>query len=288
MIPVRRFAPALLLAACGPPAPAVAPRDVGVPPVLFAVAVNQSGRARLDPIGFVAPDSLRTPPPGDTDSASNQFRREQLRPGRRHPLWIAGAAAGWATTVAEEEPGCLGLAAEARLDPAVPTPVGEWRALAGPLPRASRSAVRRAPTAAERAAIDTLAMRELSARGVPAAELASGEATVAAVRYPGLAPDVLVASWFLPVEGDSIGRSRALLLVAEPARGRYRRAWTWWNDGSEADVVRSDFLDALDVDGDGAPELVFHSQYYESWDYHLLARRAQGWVETYRGGGGGC
>ena len=258
-------------------------------PVLFAVSVGSSGYTVLDPIAFIGADSLRAVPPGDSDSASIRFRRDYYRPGRAYPLWTAGASSGEIAVVEAEEHPCYGLRAEAQLTPSASRPFGNWSALAGVLPRSPRTPVRRPPTLAEKAIIDSLARLEFEKRGHPGSMIEGARpVTTAAVRRNGRAGEILVGTYFVGDRRQGRDQNLALVMIAEPVRSTYQPVWVWWHDAGEVDVVRSEFLDALDINGKGDPELVLRSTYYESWDYAVLTRQAGGWVESFRGGGAGC
>ena len=49
-----------------------------------------------------------------------------------------------------------------------------------------------------------------------------------------------------------------------------------------------DFVDELDLDGDGIGEVITQVSGSESWEYAIYKRRAGRWQAIYKGGGGGC
>jgi hypothetical protein len=49
-----------------------------------------------------------------------------------------------------------------------------------------------------------------------------------------------------------------------------------------------DFVDQLDLDGDGIGEVITEVSGYESWGYAIYKKRAGRWKRVYKGGGGGC
>ncbi len=48
------------------------------------------------------------------------------------------------------------------------------------------------------------------------------------------------------------------------------------------------FGDVIDLDNDGNCEVIIQKRNYSSWDYILLKKKGDVWIEVYEGAGGGC
>jgi hypothetical protein len=81
-------------------------------------------------------------------------------------------------------------------------------------------------------------------------------------------------------------------VVAERAGGAYRPVVEW----TPADAAKMDeerprsrlLLDAVDLDGDGVPELVARTGFSEWSSYTIYGRGPGGWTAVYDAHGGGC
>lgn len=279
---------ALALAACtethaGAPAPreARAEREG----ILLAAAAD-SGEARLDVIAIVTPGGLRDP--WDTPEDSS-FNARYYAPGTPYTLRVAGVPAGEVAVIVAEEPGCYDHLARATATLTRPLPA-RWTGLASDVfGAAPRAPLLRAATEAEKAILAALADSVHAARGIAGERRRTARLDgLFAATLPGSAEPVLIGSSSIAYERDGFEQVHAVMVVADRLSGAYRPAYVWYESGLEADMQRRVLLDALDVDGDGRPELIAETTYYESWNYTVLRRTRDGWSEIYHGGGGGC
>lgn len=278
---------ALGFAACAePPAAAAQP---GVRGIVFAVLRAQDGDGVLEPVALLLPEGYTTPMNETSDSAQRAFNTRWLDGGRSYDVLSRGERIGSIALRTAEEPACTGLSARGTLN-VRPAPRPGWQGLAGAgLPEQAGAPWLRAPTAAEKRALDRMAAALFDAHGIDAAARTPSPDTgsAALLVHPNARP-VLVASYTLDATQESYLRRAALLLVAEEGENGYRPAYVWFNEGVEEQVETQQLVDAADLDGDGTPELVLRTLYYESWDFTILRRSELGWLRTYRGGGGGC
>jgi hypothetical protein len=227
-------------------------------------------------------------PPIDNDAASRKFVGEYFSAGRRLRLVSGGGDAGTLTVVKYEEPGCVGLRAEAKVETQVRLG-GRVQALATDSQALGRGAPsRRAPTEAERARAVELARASYAKNGVGAALASKME--VANLTATDLDRDgrfELVGS-FRVDKGGAQPDSFTLFLIMEPAGESLKTAWEWFHKGYEGDYADRHFVDQLDFDGDGVGEVVAEGTYYESNDYVIYKRQQGRWRPVYQGGGGGC
>ena len=86
-------------------------------------------------------------------------------------------------------------------------------------------------------------------------------------------------------EGDRI---ISVLLVLDSTSSGYRETLVTYQNGLEANAASERFIAALDIDGDGSPELITRTTFYEWYSYTVYQRNPSGWQEWYAGGGAGC
>jgi hypothetical protein len=275
----------LALAACADAPPAVAQDNARG--IVFAVGRGEDGQAVLQPVTVLVPDGFTMPVHEPSDSAMRAFNARWLGAGRSYPVLSRGQRVGTVTPRMGEEPACFGLTASGTLD-VRPAPGEGWKALAGEgLPPQPGAPWLRPPSAAEKREMDRMAAALFAAHGVDVADRTRGDTAAATlVVHPNARP-VLVASYQLDVQSP-VFRRAALLVVAEEGQNGYRPSYAWFHEGVEAAVEARELVDAADLDGDGLPELVVRTTYYESGDFTILRRTEHGWIAVYRGGGGGC
>jgi hypothetical protein len=280
-IPIRPVIVLALAYVVCMPAPAAAQPEVRG--ILFAASVSEDGHAVLEPVvnllesGFMQPQS----------APFEGFEARWMMPGRRYEVLSRGERIGGVTLGAAEEAGCFGMGVRGTLD--VRGTLGEgWQGLAGEgLPEQRDAPWLREVTAEEKRTLDRLATALFDAHGIQLAGRTRGDTSTAAlIGHPNARP-VLVASYALKRE-DAIFRQAALLVIAEDSDDGYRPAYAWFHEAAEAEVESRELIDAADLDGDGQAELVVRNGYYESWSFTILMRTPAGWMEVYRGGGGGC
>jgi hypothetical protein len=76
-----------------------------------------------------------------------------------------------------------------------------------------------------------------------------------------------------------------LLFLIVATHGNYKIELQRYREGLEDG---EDFVDELDVDGDGVGEVITKVSGYESWEYAIYKRKVGRWQAVYKGGGGGC
>jgi hypothetical protein len=83
-----------------------------------------------------------------------------------------------------------------------------------------------------------------------------------------------------------------LLLVAERSNDQWKLALSSYHVSKDledgVDDIEEDFLDQLNLSGNGADEIVTMIGYYESWEYAIYRLERGSWKKIYQGGGGGC
>ena len=247
---------------------------------------EDGGDAVLEPVVLLWEDGILVEPPYEGDEVV-AFNASWLAVGREYGVLSAGVPAGRVRVTTAEAPACAGLGARGTLQGG-PRPPEGWQGLAGEgLPEQAGAPWLRAATRAERRELDRMAAALFAAHGTDLAAITRADTTVSTlVVHPNARP-ILVGSYRLADDRDVL-RQWSTLIIAEDGEEGYRPLHAWFHGGLADQVEWRALVDAVDLDGEGMPELVVRNAYYESWDYLILQRIPAGWTELYRGGGGGC
>ncbi len=229
-------------------------------------------------------------PPVDEEKGNNAFAREYFRAGRKFRILSGGGEAGTLSIIKYQEPGCVGLVAEATAE--TPARLGGRVKVLGhrladarprrPLaPRADRGGARARRGAGARR------LREEPRRRLARGEDGGGEPDGDRPRPRRQ----LRAGRQLP-RPESRWRRRRRATRSSSSWSRRaapcKTAWEWFHQGSEDSYEDRHFVDQVDLDGDGVGEVVVMGSYYESNDYVIYKRQQGRWRPVYKGGGGGC
>lgn len=247
---------------------------------------EDGGDAVLEPVVLLWADDILVQPPYEDDEVA-AFNARWLPTGREYAVLSAGVAAGRVRVTTAEAPACSGLGARGTLQLRT-RPAEGWQGLAGEgLPEQAGAPWLRAASAAERRELDRMAAALFAAHGTDLGEVTRADTTVSAlVVHPNARP-ILIGSYRMADDRDLL-RQWSTLIIAEDGERGYRPLHAWFHGGIVDDVESRALVDAVDLDGEGMPELVVRNAYYESWDYIIYRRVPAGWMALYRGGGGGC
>jgi hypothetical protein len=141
---------------------------------------------------------------------------------------------------------------------------------------------RRAPSPNERSTVLRLAKRAYRRRGVRAPLLTGIKITnLTSVDLDHDGNAELIGSF--RIERDQ--KASLLFLIVGTNGDNYRIALQLYDEGLESG---EDFVDALDLDGDGIGEVITQVSGSEVWEYAIYKRKADRWQVVYKRGGGGC
>ncbi len=268
--------------------------------VIFAVL--NDGKA-IEPIGYIGAKGVMTPA---IDGASEgailtAFHRTYFAKGKMFPIVFGGKVSGNVTVTSSNPRGeCVNYLANVTTKTTRAALKGNIMALAtNAKVLKSGSGVRRLPTAAERAEIETLVRERFGAEGV-AAEIAKNlkyhNLTALDVNADGQAE--MVGSFWVEL---SAKERQLLFFIAELAADKkYRFGYSESRKIKEEEVMSEDIttvdsgvyherlLDIFDVDGDGDSEIFSYVMSFEGAGFNVYKRQANGWVTHYEGSNYHC
>jgi hypothetical protein len=258
---------------------------------LVAVVSRTEGndsQGNMDAVVLVEDGKLRQPYPEDNQAAQRKFASQYFATGKEYRLTFGGAGAGSAI-VKSFDKGCNNIHAtvniqnNARVPPHLPM-----------LAQSSDSYVkepgsRRAPTDAERAAINLLVTQIYRSRGANRAVLRTVVTTnLTATDIDGDGELELIGSY--TAESKTKAR-KDLLLIAEPAGTGFKPALVKFQayklpaEGFDSAI---DFVDQLDLDGDGVSEVFVQQHGFDAYGYAIYKRFRGIWRQIYSTTGDAC
>ncbi len=261
-------------------------------PVVFAVL--DDGKT-IEPIGAISRGKLAAASGGDGDEKSLvNFSRSFYQPKTVYSL-IFGAAKNGTVTVQSSNP-----KAECSKSAATVTTVSAKAKLknlvmglaTNQTVGASASGVRRLPTPAERAEIETLVRAEFAKQGVSAD-------VIKAMKYHNLTaldidndktPEFVGTFW----AENSASEQNQLFFIADKAKnGKYAFGYSEYEKVTPEQVMSGELkdlaggighellLDALDYNGDGAAEIFTVGMAFEGYNYYVYSRQNGKWTRVY-------
>ena len=273
------------------------------PTVLFALWPAEKGKRPPGPIidtiatldksntdlGLVyqSPAALSDQEPSKVSSYKT-FVNRYFRPGLMYRAYFGGTQIGTITTIESAEFDCNSLAATVKTSLSRSVRYPNMGLVATSESFRQHQNQRRATTPAEIAQLSKLAAQwfgriGLDQRLLRKIKIEDSVATVIDSR------PVLIGSISLLAPAAR----HHLFLIAEPsAEGIYKMVLPAYHmmqdlvDGTDSEYEQ--FVDQLDLDGDGVDEIVSMVSFYESREYHIYKRESDGWANVYKGGGGGC
>jgi hypothetical protein len=145
---------------------------------------------------------------------------------------------------------------------------------------------RRRPNTAEMNEISAAARRIYAQAGLPEAVIASMKVEYAAAydstdRGTGLIFASITTTSF---ENSAPEQERALFLILDRAAdGSFKVAHQQVTDGYGTKRKTEEIIDIFDIDGDGMPEAVTRTFYWQSWDYNVRRKNGDTWEIIHTG-----
>ncbi|MGI9055014.1 MAG: hypothetical protein ACR2F2_04340 [Pyrinomonadaceae bacterium] len=270
------------------PKPAAKPKAI-----VFAVLM---GGERIEPIGEIDKGEMVQTMTGDGDATSLlKFSQTYYKPKNTYNLIFGAAKSGTITVQSSNSKSDCGKNA------ATVTTVSAKAKLKGlvmglatnRIPSKTASGVRRLPTAAERAGIESLVRAEFVKQGISADAVKN-------MKYHNLtALDVdndgkveMVGTFWAENSADE---RNLLFFIAEKGKdGKYNFGYSEYEKVVKADVMSGELkdldeegighellLDALEYDGDTTAEIFTLSKAFEGYNYRVYSRRDGKWTRVY-------
>ncbi len=269
-------------------------------PVVFAVIGDGE---RIEPIGEIDKGSLVETVGGDADAKLLLgFSRNYYKPNTTYNL-IFGAAKNGTVTVLSSNPksDCGKNAAIVKTQSAKAKLKGLVMGLAtSETPLKTASGVRRLPTTAERAEIESLVRAEFIKQGLTAN-------TVKNLKYHNLtALDVdndgkaeLVGTFW--TENSAKERNLLFFIADKNSAGKYEFGYSNYEKVTPEDVMSGELkdldedamisellLDALEYNGDSTAEIFTVVKAFEGYNYNVYSRRDGKWTKVFEGSNYHC
>lgn len=299
---------AILLAVAGPSAesaPTAKAHTQGgeAKTVVFVVSQAIPAYASMLPILMIEQGQYKNPVAGDSDAADiARFAAEYYGKGRKYRVLFGGGDAGSLTVQSSTGEECERTAAKVALKTSAKLNKNVM-ALATNSDSLGRDAgSRRAPTAAERAAVLPLARSAYTQKGVPAALLSTLDTvnlTAMDLNNDGKAE--LIGSFV--VKKTKGGQARyVLFLLAEPDGNGFKTGLANYERYTEKDIMSGAsinaigqdgiyterLVDQLDLNGDGMAEVVTTTTGLEGDSYTIYQKKSGQWGKLYEFGNYRC
>ena len=255
--------------------------------VVFSVS-TESGEGSMDVVVIVDGKQLRAPYTDEQKDKQKNFGNQYFAPGKVYRLIFGGGEAG-SVTLKKWSEGCNNIHAEvtattsARLG-------GKVMALAtNSETLGKRASARRAPTEAERGAVMTLVKSIYSQNRTPANLLAAIKVTnLTATDLDGDGKYEFIGSFTSAAKNKF---ERDLFLIAR-SQGTAMRAelakFQAYQPPPEEFLHSIDFVDQLDLDGDGVGEVFAQQGGFDGYAYLIFKKVGGRWRQVYDMIGDAC
>jgi len=267
--------------------------------ILFAVWAPQKGKKPqgpiLDPIAIYDGSALTRLPEEDYDKGEpsdeeiDRFNKAYYTPGKQYPLLFGGSELGSATVVEPTGLGCVSFAATVRTS--LPVPNGQYALATIDLAGIGLHANWREKASAEqeteflRAAADFLTSNGVKGVAATALRIKNLRVTRLGEKRPAALIGTIATYRDATTDHD-------LFLVLEQKQTSWEVRVASDHSSSDledhTDEINENFVDQINLTGEGTDEIVTIRGYYESWDYVVYMLGNGVWKTVYQGGGGGC
>jgi hypothetical protein len=245
-------------------------------------------QGNLDAVVLVENGKLQQPYPEYSEAAQRKFAGQYFSPGRNFRVTFGGGEVG-AATIKGFDMGCNNIHATASLkdNGKIPAHLSALATDSDSLGR--KPSARRAPTESERAAVMKLVTQIYRARHTVPALLRTLQTTnLTATDLNGDGRFELVGSFVIETKAKA---RKDLLLIAEPAGQSFKVAlvkFQAYKLPAEGFDSALDFVDQLDLDGDGSGEVFLMQHGFDAYGYVIYRKTAGRWREIYQTTGDAC
>jgi hypothetical protein len=248
----------------------------------------ESHEATIDAVALVVNGKLKQPYPEYNEAVQRKFAAQYLSNGKKYRVTFGGGEVGSAT-IKRFDMGCNNIHATAVVEDngKIPAHLSALATNSDSLGRKPSS--RRAPTDAERTAVNLLVTQIYRSRGATRAVLRTVVTTnLTATDLDGDGKFELIGSY--TAESKTKAR-KDLLLIAEPAGPALKpalvnfQAYQLPAEGFDSAV---DFVDQLDLDADGIAEVFVQQHGFDAYGYAIYKKTNGRWRQVYTTTGDAC
>ncbi len=248
--------------------------------MVFAVSA-ETGEGSMDAVVIVDGKLLRVPFTDEQKDRQKRIAAEYFATGRTYRMIFGGGEAG-TVTVKKWNEGCNSVHAEVGLSTSVRLG-GQVRALATNSSLGRSASARRPPTDTERAALMTLVKNIYRQHATPPALIAALKVTnLTATDLDGDGTYEFIGSFTSAAKNKF---ERDLFLIAKP-RGAGMVAdfakFQAYQPPPETFLSSIDFIDQLDLDGNGTGEVFAIAGAFDGYSYLIFKKVAGRWRQVYQ------
>ena len=212
-----------------------------------------------------------------SEPAGKKFASEFYVPGKKYRVTFGGGEVGTAT-VKDSSWGCNNVHARALVADAGKIPPRLSGLATNSSSIGKKPVARRAPTPAERAEVMKLVNNIYRSRRTPASWMTGLQTTnLTATDLNGDGKFELIGSFLIETKTK---QRRDLLMIAEPAGAVYTATFVSFQAyklGAEGFDSAIDFVDQLDVDGDGVGEVFATQHGFDAYGYNIYKKVNRRW-----------
>lgn len=266
------------------------------PAVLFTIYGTPPLDTYMVPFVIIEQGAFKQPIAGDSDEAEmTSFSKTYYPKGRKYRVLFGGAEAGSLTVKgSNKDKECSRSSADVMLRSTAKLNRNVMALATNSETLGAAKSMRRSPTPAERAALMPLVQAIYKQKGVPAALLANlMTVNLTALDLNSDGKSELVGSFVVKKVKGGAARY-ALFLFAEPQGASYRTTVLQYEKFTDADLMSGAeitaiengvylerLVDALDLDGDNASEVITERDGFEGDTYFIYKNQAGKWNKVY-------
>ena len=271
--------------------------------VIFVVSQAVPAYASMLPILMIEQGQYKNPVAGDSDAAEiARFAAEYYGKGKKYRVLFGGGDAGSLTVQSALGEECERTAAKVALKTSAKLNKNVMALATDSDSLGHGAGSRRAPTAAERAAVLPLARNAFTQKGVPAALLSTLDTVnLTAMDLNGDGKAELIGSFV--VKKTKGGQARyVLFLIAEPDGNGFKTGLANYARYTEKDIMSGGNIDAigqtgiyterlvdqLDLNGDDTAEVISMYLGFEGDTYTVYQKKGGQWAKVYEFGNYRC
>ncbi len=264
--------------------------------MLFVVSAPQPSMASIVPIAIIENGQFKSPVAGDSDGNEiSSFSNAYYSKGHKYRLLFGGSEAGSLTIKkSNKDSECAKTSADVMLKTQVKLNQNVMALATNSDSLGTGKSSRRPPTAAERAALMPLVKAAYKKMGVPASLMPSlATLNLTALDLDSDGKSELIGSFVVKKQKGGAARY-VLFLFAEPEGNSYRTTVLQNERFTKADIMEGAaitaidngvylerLVDSLDVDGDGASEVVTIREGLEGDGYAIYKKQNGKWNKAY-------